>query len=79
MFEVCGFDGPISSNKWPEYDEAKTISDEVTLPIQFNGKLKGTISIIKDESEDSVKEKVHKAIDSKLEGKTVVKEIEFTI
>ncbi len=75
LFEVCGFDGPISSNKWPEYDEAKTISDEVTLPIQFNGKLKGTISIIKDESEDSVKEKVHKAIDSKLEGKTVVKEI----
>lgn len=61
--------------KWPEYDEAKTIADEITLPIQFNGKLKGTVQINLDEDESSVKEKVHNVIDSKLEGKTIVKEI----
>ena len=61
--------------KWPEYDEAKTIADEITLPIQFNGKLKGTVQIDLDEDESSVKEKVHNVIDSKLEGKTIVKEI----
>ena len=61
--------------KWPEYDEAKTIADEITLPIQFNGKLKGTVQINLDEEESSVKEKVHNVIDSKLEGKTIVKEI----
>ena len=43
--------------KWPEYDEAKTIADEITLPIQFNGKLKGTVQINLDEDENSVKEK----------------------
>lgn len=65
----------LAYQKWPEYDESKTIADEITLPIQFNGKLKGTIQISLDEDESSVKEKVHKAIDSKLDGKTVVKEI----
>ena len=60
---------------WPKYDEEKTISDEIVLPIQFNGKLKATVTINLDEAEDSVKEKVHNAIDSKLDGKTIVKEI----
>ena len=60
---------------WPQYDEEKTISDEIVLPIQFNGKLKATITINLDEAENSVKEKVHKAIDSKLDGKKIVKEI----
>ena len=70
-----GYNNTISYEKWPEYDEAKTIDDEITLPIQFNGKLKATISINLDEDESSVKEKVHQAIDNKLDGKTIVKEI----
>ena len=60
---------------WPKYDEEKTIADEITLPIQFNGKLKATITISLDEAEESVKEKVHKAVSDKLEDKTIVKEI----
>ena len=73
--KIAGFKDDISTYSWPTYDESKTIDDEITLPIQFNGKLKATISINKDEEESSVKEKVHKAIDSKLDGKTIVKEI----
>ena len=72
---VHGEKEDLAYQKWPEYDESKTIADEITLPIQFNGKLRGTIQISLDEDESSVKEKVHKAIDSKLDGKTVVKEI----
>ena len=73
--EIAGFTMPISSYTWPEFDESKTIDDEITLPIQFNGKLKSTIQIELDEEESSVKEKVHKAIDDKLDGKTIIKEI----
>lgn len=73
--KIAGFDADISTYSWPEYDEAKTVDDEITLPIQFNGKLKATIIISVDEDESSVKEKVHNAIDSKLDGKTIVKEI----
>ncbi len=70
-----GHNNTISYEKWPEYDESKTINDEITLPIQINGKLKATISISLDEDEESVKNKVHNAIDSKLDDKSIVKEI----
>lgn len=68
-------DHTIAYESWPTYDETKILADEITLPIQFNGKLKMTISIPADADESIVKEKVHTAIDEKLEGKTIVKEI----
>ena len=75
LWNMLGHNNTIAYEKWPTYDESKTVSNQITLPIQFNGKLKGTISISVDEDESSVKQKVHEAIDSKLEGKTIVKEI----
>ena len=65
----------IAYSSWPTYDEEKTKNDTINLPIQINGKLKATIDIPLDEDEDVIKEAVHKAIDSKLDGKTIVKEI----
>lgn len=73
--KIAGFEDDISTYSWPDYDESKTVDDEITLPIQFNGKLKATITISADEDESSVKEKVHNAIDSKLDGKNIIKEI----
>ena len=73
--KLIGFEADVSTYSWPEYDESKTIDDEITLPVQINGKLKANITISLDEEESSVKEKVHNAIDSKLDGKTIVKEI----
>ncbi len=75
LWSVLGHNNTISYEKWPEYDDAKTINDEIDLPIQINGKLKANISIALDEDESLIKEKVHKAIESKLEGKTIIKEI----
>ena len=72
---VLGGTEMLAYMKWPTYDEEKTIADEITLPIQFNGKLKATITISLDEDEEIVKEKVHKAVNDKLENKTIVKEI----
>lgn len=75
LWNILGHTGTIAYEKWPEYDEAKTIEDTITLPIQFNGKLKATIQITLDEDEASIKEKVHNAIADKLNGKSIVKEI----
>ena len=72
---VLGGTEMLAYMEWPTYDEEKTIADEITLPIQFNGKLKATITISLDEAEESVKEKVHAAVNNKLEGKTIIKEI----
>ena len=73
--KLIGFEADVASYSWPEFDEAKTIDDEITLPVQINGKLKANITILLDEDEASVKEKVHNAIESKLDGKNIVKEI----
>ena len=73
--KLIGFEEDISTYTWPEYDESKTIDDEIEIPIQVNGKLKATISIILDEDESSVKEKAIEAISDKLDGKSIVKEI----
>ena len=73
--KIAGFEEDISTYEWPGFDESKTIDDTVTIAIQFNGKLKGTIDVQKDSEEAVVKEKVHKEIDSKLDGKQVIKEI----
>ncbi len=75
LWSILGHDNTIAYEKWPTYDESKTIDDEITLPIQFNGKLKATIQIPLDEDESVIKQKVHEAIDSKLDGKTIIKEI----
>ncbi|MGN1297876.1 MAG: leucine--tRNA ligase [Clostridia bacterium] len=75
LWNILGNTNTISYEKWPEFDEAKTIENTITLPIQFNGKLKATIQINLDDDEENIKEKVHNAIDSKLDGKNIVKEI----
>lgn len=75
LWNRLGHNDSITYESWPVYDESKIVSDTVTLPIQFNGKLKATIEIEKDLSQDLVKEKVHETISSKLDGKTIVKEI----
>ena len=72
---VLGGKEMLAYMEWPKYDEEKTIADEITLPIQFNGKLKATVTISLDEPEETVKEKVHEAVKDKLENKTIIKEI----
>ena len=73
--KLIGFTDDISNYTWPEYDEAKTIDDEITIAVQVNGKLRGTINIVLDEDEASVKEKALAVITDKLDGKNIVKEI----
>ena len=72
---LIGFKEEISTYAWPEYDEAKTIDDEIEIPVQISGKLKATIKIALDEEEASVKEKVHTAIAELIKDKTIIKEI----
>lgn len=72
--ESLGFK-PLCESEWPEYDESKTIDSEKDIPVQINGKVKATVKIALDSEEDIVKEKVHKTVESLLEGKTIVKEI----
>ena len=66
---------PICESSWPEYDESKTIDSEIEIPVQINGKLKGTIKVANDSVEETVKALAHKELAELLDGKTIVKEI----
>jgi len=75
LFEMIGNSKTIAESAWPTFDDEKTIDDEIELPIQVNGKLKGTVNIALDSSEETIKELVHKKIANQLEGKQIIKEI----
>ena len=66
---------PICESSWPEYDESKTIDSEIEIPVQINGKLKGTIKVANDSDEETVKALAHKELAELLDGKTIAKEI----
>lgn len=75
LFEKIGNDKTIAESPWPTFDEKLTVDDEIELPIQVNGKLKGTVMISLDMGEDEIKALVHEKISHLLDGKQVVKEI----
>lgn len=68
---------PICEDKWPEYDDAKTVDSEKTIGVQVNGKVRSTITISIDEAEDSIKEKAlnDENVKRHTEGKEIVKVI----
>ena len=77
LWESLYSDGRAYQQKWPEYDEAKTVESTVEIAVQINGKVKATVAVAIDEDEESVKEKAHAipSIADLMAGKTVVKEI----
>ena len=44
MFEVV-FGADILDEKWPKFDHTKTIPSTINLPVQVNGKMRGTIEV----------------------------------
>ncbi len=68
---------PLCYEKWPTYDESKLIEEEKEIAVQVNGKVRATITININDSEDVVKEK---ALDQEnvkrfTEGKEIAKVI----
>lgn len=77
LWEMYFGNGRVYQQKWPAYDEAKTVESTVEIAVQINGKVKATLKVGLDEDEDSVKEKAHAipVIEDLTVGKNIVKEI----
>ncbi|MDU2499850.1 leucine--tRNA ligase [Finegoldia magna] len=77
IWQRMGYEGYVHEAIWPEYDESKTILDVIELPIQVNGKLRATVEIARDASEDEVFEKAiaDDVVAKYLEEGNVVKKI----
>ena len=58
--EQLGYE-PLCMATWPTYDESKLIEQEKEIAVQVNGKVRATITISVDDSEDIIKEKAMNA------------------
>lgn len=65
----------VFNNTWPTYDEKKMKDDEIEIPIQINGKKVDSIFISPDADKDSILARAKEAIASRIESKTLIKEI----
>lgn len=54
IWQRHGFAGICSVSQWPAYDEAMCRDSEIDMAVQVNGKLRGTIHIAADSSDEAV-------------------------
>lgn len=77
LWEAMGEKGFLFNAPWPEYDEKLTVADEITMAIQVNGKVRGSISVERTASKEDI-ERMALAVENvqkHIEGKTVAKVI----
>ena len=66
---------PICEASWPIYDEEKTIDDVISIAVQVNGKVRGTIAVNMEDDDNSIKEKAlnNPNVMKHIDGKEIVK------
>jgi leucyl-tRNA synthetase len=77
LWEMLGEKGNLLRTPWPKYDPALAKEDEIEIPVQINGKLRGLIVVPADSSETVIRESALSAekIKAAIAGQQVVKVI----
>ena len=77
LWSKLGHEISIHAAPWPTYDEKMLSRDEVTITVQVDSRVRATLEVFRDESEEMVKEKALKldSVAKWLEGKRVTKTI----
>ncbi len=77
LFEILGGEGFVSHGPWPTWDEALCERTTVTIAVQVNGKLRGTVDAAPDADAASLiaAAKDVPNVAEHLAGKTIVKEV----
>ena len=67
----------LCESKWPKYDADKLIDETVTIAVQVNGKLRGTIEVPTDEKENKIQKLAleNENVKKHVEGKEIIKVI----
>ncbi len=77
-WRVLGHDGFVSRQPWPEVDAALLVEDEITLPVQINGKKRADVTVARDADAPTVEaavlalEAVQRALEGKAPRKVIV-------
>lgn len=77
LWSILGHTKTIANEPWPKYNEDKIKESTISLGIQVNGKLRGTIETTEQDTEEEIKEKAlnNEQIKKHLEGKEIIKVI----
>lgn len=51
-WQALGGSGLVAAQSWPEHDPAMLVDDDVTIAVQINGKLRDTITLPRDASQE---------------------------
>lgn len=57
-WSILGNEGLIAKSAWPQFDEALVAENEITLPVQINGKKRAELTIARDADQNAVQEAV---------------------
>ncbi len=71
LFELLGENAGIINATFPSYDEKLCEENEIEIPVQVNGKVRGKITIQKNEDKISVENKAKKAVENYLTAEIV--------
>ena len=58
LWQLLGHDKTNAYEKWPEYSEENCMDNEVTIAVQVNGKMRGTVMMAADLDNDTVVQNV---------------------
>ncbi|HEY9715243.1 MAG TPA: class I tRNA ligase family protein, partial [Chroococcales cyanobacterium] len=77
LWQQLGHSTSVHRDTWPKYNETYLVSETMTIAVQVNGKLRGTVDLPADSAEESVIEaaKANEKIKAHVEGKDIVKTI----
>lgn len=75
LWEEIGQSGPVFQQTWPTVNPAYLVEDEIEIPVQVNGKLRGKIRIATGSSEPDIiaAARADEKVTAFLEGKEVLK------
>lgn len=56
LFEIMGFGKNIENEKWPVADESAMVLNEIEIPVQINGKVRGVVKVPADITQENLVE-----------------------
>jgi leucyl-tRNA synthetase len=77
LWEMTGEKTNLLKAPWPKYDPALAAEDEIEIPVQVNGKLRGLVVVPASATEDQIKQAAlaHEKVKAAIAGKQIVKVI----
>jgi leucyl-tRNA synthetase len=75
LWESLGHDQPLLRTRWPAYDPMLAAEDELEIPVQVNGKLRGRIRVRAASSDEEIQRQALQSVAQHLNGLSVVKVI----